>query len=61
VRPGRPDALAGTGQPKCASEIRPKPLQYFGGLDNPQRIVYRIEPLQVRYMQEWSLEYDEVV
>ena len=35
--------------------------QYLGSLDNPQLIVYRIEPLQVRYMQEWALEYYEVV
>ena len=34
--------------------------QYLGSLDNPQLIVYRIEPLQVRYMQEWALAYYEV-
>lgn len=34
--------------------------QYLGSLDNPQLIVYRIEPQQVRYMQEWALEYYEV-
>jgi general stress protein 26 len=35
--------------------------QYLGSLDNPQLIVYRIEPSRVRYMQEWALEYHEVV
>lgn len=33
---------------------------YLGTPDNPQLIVYRIEPRQVRYMQEWALEYYEV-
>lgn len=31
--------------------------QYLGNLDNPELIVYRITPRQVRYMREWSLEY----
>ncbi|WP_425613981.1 pyridoxamine 5'-phosphate oxidase family protein [Anatilimnocola sp. NA78] len=34
--------------------------QYLGSIDNPQLIVYCIRPTQVRYMQEWSLEYHEV-
>jgi len=34
--------------------------QFLGTLDNPQLIVYRIRPTQVRYMQEWALEYYEV-
>jgi general stress protein 26 len=34
--------------------------QYLGSLDNPQLIVYRIRPTQVRYMQEWALEYHDV-
>jgi general stress protein 26 len=33
---------------------------YLGSLDNPELIVYRIEPTQVRYMQEWALAYHEV-
>jgi len=31
--------------------------QFLGTLDNPQLVVYRIRPKQVRYMQEWALEY----
>jgi general stress protein 26 len=31
--------------------------QYLGALDNPELIVYRIRPTQVRYMKEWALEY----
>jgi len=34
--------------------------QYLGSIDNPQLVVYRIQPTQVRYMQEWALEYYEV-
>jgi general stress protein 26 len=34
--------------------------QYLGTIDNPQLIVYRISPAQVRYMQEWALEYYDV-
>ena len=34
--------------------------QYLGSLDNPALIVYRIRPVQVRYMQEWALAYYEV-
>src|SRR5262247_1418588 len=28
--------------------------QYLGSLDNPQLIVYRIRPVQVRFMKEWA-------
>jgi len=34
--------------------------QYLGTIDNPELILYRIDPSQVRYMQEWALEYYEV-
>ena len=34
--------------------------QYLGTLDNPELIVYRIHPRQVRFMQEWGLEYHDV-
>jgi general stress protein 26 len=34
--------------------------QFLGSLDNPQLIVYCIRPTQVRYMQEWALEYTSV-
>ena len=34
--------------------------QYLGTLDNPALIVYRIRPVQVRYMQEWGLTYYDV-
>lgn len=34
--------------------------QYLGSVDNPELIVYRIDPKQVRYMREWALEYHDV-
>jgi len=34
--------------------------QYLGSIDNPDLVVYRIEPSRVRYMREWALEYFEV-
>lgn len=34
--------------------------QYLGTIENPALIVYRIEPVRVRYMKEWALEYHEV-
>jgi general stress protein 26 len=41
-------------------DANPLMRQFLGSLDNPQLVVYRIEPTQVRYMQEWALEYYEV-
>lgn len=34
--------------------------QYLGSLDNPQLVVYCIQPNRVRFMKEWALEYHEV-
>jgi len=34
--------------------------RYLGSPDNPELIVYRIEPARVRFMREWALEYHEV-
>jgi general stress protein 26 len=41
-------------------QANPLMRQFLGTLDNPQLIVYRIQPTQVRYMQEWALEYSPV-
>jgi general stress protein 26 len=41
-------------------QANPLLRQYLGNLDNPELIVYRIRPVQVRYMQEWSLSYYDV-
>ena len=34
---------------------------YLGTVDNPQLIVYKINPVRVRYMLEWALDYQEIV
>lgn len=33
---------------------------YLGSIDNPQLIVYKINPNRVRFMLEWALNYYEV-
>lgn len=33
---------------------------YLGTPDNPELIIYRIQPHRVRYMREWALHYHEV-
>ena len=33
---------------------------YLGSIDNPELIVYKIQPERVRFMLEWALQYYEV-
>lgn len=41
-------------------EKSPLLRSYLGTPDNPDLIVYRIEPARVRFMREWALDYHEV-
>jgi general stress protein 26 len=41
-------------------ENNPLLRSYLGSIDNPNLVVYKIEPEQVRYMREWALEYHDV-
>lgn len=41
-------------------EKNPLLRQYLGTPENPQFVLYRIDPKQVRFMREWALEYFEV-
>lgn len=41
-------------------DANPLLRQYLGSIDNPELIVYRVVPQQVRFMREWALEYYEV-
>jgi len=34
--------------------------KYLGTPDNPDLVIYRVEPNRVRFMHEWALEYQEV-
>ncbi len=38
-------------------DANPLLRQYLGAIDNPELIVYRVDPSRVRYMREWALEY----
>ena len=51
-----------TDRPLLESIWNENPLlrQYLGSLDNPDLIIYRINPSRVRFMKEWALEYYEV-
>jgi general stress protein 26 len=41
-------------------DANPLLRSYLGTMDNPEFMLYRIVPLQVRFMREWALEYLEV-
>ncbi len=41
-------------------ESNPLLRKYLGSIDNPALIIYRVKPTQVRYMEEWALEYYDV-
>jgi len=41
-------------------DANPLLRNYLGSIDNPELIVYRVDPLQVRFMREWALEYHDV-
>lgn len=41
-------------------ESNPLLRNYLGSIDNPELIVYRIDPTRVRFMREWALEYHDV-
>ncbi len=41
-------------------QANPLLRQYLRSIDNPEFILYRIDPCRVRYMREWALEYHDV-
>ena len=41
-------------------DANPLLRQYLCSLENPELIVYRVTPTQVRFMREWALEYFDV-
>ena len=48
---------------QCLQQIwdsNPLLRNYLGSIDNPELIVYRIDPSHVRFMREWALEYHDV-
>ena len=41
-------------------DANPLLRQYLDSIDNPQLIVYRVNPVRARFMKEWALDYHEV-
>ncbi|MFO0907950.1 MAG: pyridoxamine 5'-phosphate oxidase family protein [Isosphaeraceae bacterium] len=41
-------------------DANPLLRQYLGRPDNPDLIIYRVRPTQVRFMREWALAYHDV-
>lgn len=41
-------------------DANPLLRSYLGAIDNPEFLLYRIEPTAVRFMREWALEYHDV-
>ncbi len=41
-------------------DANPLLRSFLGTIDNPEFILYRIEPTQVRFMREWALDYHDV-
>jgi general stress protein 26 len=41
-------------------DTNPLLRSYLGTVDNPEFMLYRILPLQVRFMREWALTYHDV-
>ena len=41
-------------------EANPLLRSFLGTMDNPEFVLYRVDPARVRFMREWALEYHEV-
>lgn len=57
---GVADVLVDRDELNSIWQANPLLRQYLGTPDNPELIIYRIRPVQVRFMREWSLEYYDV-
>jgi general stress protein 26 len=57
---GRAEVLTDSALLREIWDANPLLRHYLGSLDNPELVVYRIVPEQVRFMREWSLEYHDV-
>ncbi len=57
---GRADVVTDAETLNAIWESNPLLRRYLGTPDNPDLIIYRIEPARVRFMREWALEYVEV-
>jgi general stress protein 26 len=41
-------------------DANPLLRSFLGAIDNPEFVLYRIDPTHVRFMREWALEYHDV-
>ena len=41
-------------------DANPLLSQYLGTIDNPELIIYKIVPTQIRFMREWALDYYDI-
>ena len=41
-------------------DTNPLLRSFLGTIDNPEFMLYRIDPARVRFMREWALDYHEV-
>ena len=41
-------------------DTNPLLRSFLGTIDNPEFMLYRIDPRQVRFMREWALDYHDV-
>ena len=57
---GIAEALEDEGEIKAIWDSNALLRQYLGSVENPQLIIYRVQPERVRFMREWALEYHEV-
>lgn len=41
-------------------DANPLLRSFLGSIDNPEFMLYRVDPATVRFMREWALDYHEV-
>jgi general stress protein 26 len=41
-------------------DANPLLRSFLTAIDNPEFVLYRVDPVQVRFMREWALEYHDV-
>ena len=57
---GIAEVLEDDGEIKAIWDSNALLRQYLGSVDNPQLIIYRVQPERVRFMREWALAYLDV-
>lgn len=57
---GRAEVITDRATLEDLWETSPLLRKYLGSLENPELIVYRVQPERVRFMREWALDYQEI-